>query len=171
MTLPLVLVAAVARNGVIGGDNKLLWRIPGDLKYFKRRTMGRPMLMGRKTFESIGKPLPGRTSIVVTRDRSFSHEGGLVTHSLDEGITLADRIGREQGAAEIAVIGGAEIYRQIMDRASVLALTEVDLAPEGDAFFPSFDRSEWREVFREPHEKGPQDDAAHVFVDYERIAK
>lgn len=170
MTLPLVLVVAVARNGVIGGDNRLLWRIPADLRYFKRRTMGRPMLMGRKTFQSIGRPLPGRTSIVVTRDRDFAHEGVLVAHSVEEGIALSDRVGREQGAREIAVIGGAEIYRQVMDRATVLAVTEVDLAPEGDAFFPPIDRTVWREVFREEHPKGPEDDAAYAFVDYERTA-
>lgn len=170
MTLPLVLVAAVARNGVIGGDNRLLWRIPGDLRYFKRRTMGRPMLMGRKTFDSIGRPLPGRVSVVVTRDPAFSHAGVLTAHSIEEGIAIADRVGREQGAREIAVIGGAEIYRQVMDRAAVLAITEVDLAPEGDAVFPPIDPAQWREVFREPHPKGPEDDAAHAFVDYERIA-
>jgi dihydrofolate reductase len=169
VSLPLVLVAAVARNGVIGRNGALPWRLPGDLKHFRAVTWGRPMIMGRKTWESIGRPLPGRRSIVVTRDYGFAAPGAEIAPDIDAALALAGRIASDMGAPDIAVIGGGEIYRATIDRAARLAITEVDLAPDGDAVFPRIDPALWRETAREPHPPGPGDEAACAFVDYERV--
>ena len=171
MSLPLVFIVAVAKNGVIGGDNQLLWRLSGDLKRFKALTMGKPMIMGRKTFDSIGKPLPGRETIVVTRDPSWSREGVHVARDLDAAVTLADQLGQAMGASEAIVVGGAEIYRQLLPRATRVEWTEVDLAPEGDALFEPLDPREWLESAREAHFRNPEakDEADYAFVTYQRI--
>jgi dihydrofolate reductase len=166
--LPLVLVAAVARNGVIGADNRLLWRLSSDLKRFKALTLGKPLVMGRKTFQSIGRPLPGRETIVVTRDKNFAAEGLRVAPDLDAALILADARARAMGADAVVVAGGAEIYAQTIRRADRLAITEVALAPPGDAAFPPIDPARWREVRREPGVRGPKDEADFVFVEYER---
>jgi dihydrofolate reductase len=168
MTRPLALIAAIAENGVIGRDNRLIWRIRSDLRRFRDLTWGKPMIVGRKTYESIGKPLPGRETIVVTRARSFAEPGVQVAHDIDEAIARADEIAERLGAAEIAVAGGAEIYRQTLPRAQRLYLTFVHAEPEGDVLFPSFDRSEFRETRREYRPKGPDDDHAFTIVDLER---
>lgn len=159
----IVLVAAVARNHVIGSAGDLPWRLPGDMKRFKAITLGKPMIMGRKTFESIGRPLPGRRTIVVTRDPSWAAEGVEVTLSLDAALALAATGGPE----EIVVAGGGEIYAQAIGRADRMRLTWVDAAPEGDAHFPDFDASVWRETGRETH---PAADGrpGFAFVDYVR---
>jgi dihydrofolate reductase len=167
--LPLVLVAAVARNGVIGADNRLLWRLPSDLKRFRALTLGKPLVMGRKTFRSIGRPLPGRETIVVTRDPGFSAESVLVAHDLDAALALADARAAAMGADAIVIAGGGELYAQTIDRADRLAITEVALSPEGDATFPPIDRAQWREVRREPGVRGRKDEADFAFVDYERV--
>ena len=171
MSLPLIFIVAVAKNGVIGGDNKLLWRLSGDLKRFKALTMGKPMIMGRKTFESIGKPLPGRQTIVVTRDTSWRHEGVHVAHDLAGACVLAQEVGQSMGASEITVVGGAEIYRQLLPQADRIEWTEVHLTPEGDALFPSLDPKDWRESAREAHLRHPEagDEADYDFVSYQRI--
>jgi dihydrofolate reductase len=140
------LVVAVARNGVIGRDNALPWRLPADLAHFKRVTMGHPIVMGRRTYESIGKPLPGRKNIVVTHNRSFRAPGCTVVGSLDEAW-------REAGDAdEVCVIGGTTLFAETLPLADVIHLTEVEADVEGDTFFPPFDRREWdqREVARHP---------------------
>ena len=168
MTRPLGLVAAIGDNGVIGRDNRLIWRIRSDLRRFRDLTWGKPMIMGRKTHQSIGKPLPGRETIVVTRDPDFRDEGVHVAHDIDAAIALADDIADRLGAAEIAVAGGAEIYRQTLPRAQRLYLTLVHAQPEGDVHFPPFDRTEFREVRREERPKGPDDDHAFTIVDLER---
>ncbi len=165
---PLLLVAAVARNGVIGKDNRLLWRLSSDLRRFKALTMGKPLVMGRKTFASIGRPLPGRETIVVTRDPAFAAEGALVAHSLEAALKLADERAAAMGADAILIAGGGEIYAQTIGRADRLAITEVALEPDGDARFPPIDPSMWREVRRERGERGPRDEADFAFVDYER---
>lgn len=139
------LIAAVARNHAIGLDNKLLWRLPEDLKRFKALTLGHPILMGRKTFESLGRPLPGRRNVVVSRNPDCRFEGAEVFSSLEAAIVACS------GAEKLFVIGGAEIYRQAMVLADVLDLTEVDDAPVGDAFFPEVDRLQWQEASRESH--------------------
>lgn len=173
MPRPLVFVVAVARNGVIGGDNRLLWRLKGDMRHFKALTMGRPMIMGRKTFQSIGRPLPGRETIVVTRDRAFAAEGAIVAHDVEEAIAAAETAAARLGAAEIAVVGGGEIYAALLGRAARVELTEVELSPEGDARFPALDPAEWREVGREPHRADPAagDEADYAFVTYDRVTK
>ncbi len=165
---PLLIVAAVARNGVIGANNRLLWRLSSDLKRFKALTVGKPLVMGRKTFESIGRPLPGRETIVVTRHAAFVPAGALVVHSLEAALALAAERAAAMGADAIVIAGGGEIYAQTMERADRLAITEVALDPEGDVRFPSIDPAEWREVRREPGERGARDEADFAFVDYQR---
>lgn len=166
--LPLVHVVAVGRNGVIGGEGKLPWRLPSDLRRFKAITMGKPMLMGRKTFAAIGRPLPGRESIVLTRDSGFAAPGVLVAHDLEAGLALASQRGRAMGAAEIVIAGGGELYQQTIGRAARLDVTEVDLSPEGDAIYPQIDPALWREESRTPHPRGHDDDAAFTVVVYQR---
>ena len=156
------LIAAVARNGAIGVDGGLPWRISSDLKRFKALTMGKPLIMGRKTFESIGRPLPGRRLVVVTRDAAWTAPDVEVAHGLDEALALA------ADAPEIMVGGGAQIYALALPRAARLYLTEVEAAPEADAVFPSYDLAQWREVRREPGVRGAKDEADFTFVDYER---
>jgi dihydrofolate reductase len=169
VTLPLWLVVAVAKNNVIGGDNRLLWHIRTDLQRFKALTMGKPMVMGRKTFASIGKALPGRETIVVTRDRNFSATGVHVAHDLPEALRRAEALGTAMGADAVAIIGGGEIYAQTRAHAVRLYVTEVDLAPEGDTYFPQPEASQWREVKREAFTASDRDEADFVFVDYERM--
>ncbi|MFP3881018.1 MAG: dihydrofolate reductase [Actinomycetota bacterium] len=151
-----VIVAAVGSNGVIGIDDRLPWSIPEDLARFKRITMGGALVMGRATFESIGRPLPGRTNIVLTRNEAWSHEGVEVAGSLDAALEIARARGQDA-----FVIGGAEVYQTALDVADILELTEVDAAPEGDTWFPAVDWSEWRETARESRE-------GFSFVTYER---
>lgn len=145
-TSTLILIAAVARNGAIGKDNALLWRLPEDLKFFKRTTLGCPVIMGRKTFESIGRPLPGRRNIVITRNTAWQHEGVEVAHTLEAAqARVADQ-------ARVFVIGGGELYAQALPQADELILTEVDADFDADTFFPPWDRSAFNEVSRETHQ-------------------
>lgn len=167
---PIALVVAVADNGVIGADGDLPWRLPDDLRHFKRVTMGKPLVMGRKTWESLPKrPLPGRPNIVVTRRPDYSAQGAEVFTDLDAALARADALA---GAAalddpEISVIGGAEIFAATFGRATRLYLTQVHAKPEGDTLFPPFDRAEWRTVRREA--RPAVDDApAHDFLLLER---
>lgn len=164
------LIAAVAENGVIGEAGTLPWHISGDLKFFKARTMGKPLVMGRKTFQSIGRPLPGRPNIVISRDPRFSASGIHLVRDIAAALALADRLAGESGAEEIMVIGGAEIYSQTLARAERLYLTEVHRQVEGDAFFPRFDRSEWREVCREARCGEAPGVPDYSFVILDRIA-
>ena len=168
MNIPLILVVAMAENGVIGRDNRLLWRIKTDMGRFRRLTMGKPMIMGRKTFQSIGKPLPGRETIVLTRDEEFSAEGVHVARTWDEAVAKGEELAGKSGADAVAVAGGAEIYALSLPHVDKLFLTEVHTAPEGDAVFPSFDRSQFREIKREDHPKGPDDEHPFTFIDLER---
>lgn len=149
MSLTVSLIAALAENGVIGRDNKLPWHLPNDLKYFKAATLGKPVIMGRKTWESLGRPLPGRTNIVVTRQRDYAPAGAKVVSSLDEALKLAEQIALIDGIDECVVIGGAEIYAQALPRCDRLYLTEVHAQVDGDAHFPAFDHTQWREEKRE----------------------
>jgi len=154
------LIVAMSTNRVIGKDNGLIWHLPGDLKFFKTTTMGKPMIMGRNTFDSIGKPLPGRTNIVITRNQNYSPDGVKVTHSLDEALSLAREIAIKDGVDEIMIIGGAQIYEQSCAVANRLYLTQVHATLEGDAFFPEFNLNDWQEVEREDFkasEKNPFD--------------
>ena len=144
--LRLTLVAAVADNGVIGDDGDIPWRIAEDFAHFKALTLGHVLVMGRATYDSIGRPLPGRTTVVLTRDPGWSAEGVLVAGSLEEALDLAGGID-----PEVFVAGGAGVYAHALDRADAQVLTEVHLRPEGDTTYPDFDRARWVETRREPH--------------------
>jgi dihydrofolate reductase len=164
----IVLIVAVAENGVIGRDNGMPWRLPGDLKHFKKTTLGKPVIMGRRTFESIGKPLPGRQNIVLTRDANFRAEGVQAARNIDEALSLAEREATKLGADEIAVIGGGEVYAQALPRAARVYLTEVHAAPDGAAHFPKLDRGDWREISRDGPFRSADDTYSHSFVVLER---
>jgi len=168
----IVLVAAVSENGVIGRGNALPWRLKSDMAHFRALTMGKPVVMGRKTYQSIGKPLKGRTTVVVSRDRSFAAPGIVVAPSLDAALTSAGGDALRRAAdAIIIVAGGAEIYAQAMKRATRLAVTHVHMRVEGDARFPAIDATLWHEIARSEHAAGAEDDAAFAFVNYERAAR
>jgi len=154
----LSLVVAMANNRAIGKDNKLLWHLPEDLQHFKRVTMGKPIIMGRKTFESIGRVLPGRLNIVVTRQKDWKHEGVSVAHSIEQAKRIGSQQAKADGVEEIMLIGGAELYKSALHEADKLYLTRVDANIAGDAFFPDFDTQQWQEISREEHlasEKNP----------------
>ena len=162
--MPLVsLVVAMARNHVIGRDNTLPWRLPADLKHFKEVTWGKPILMGRKTFQSIGKPLPGRSNLVLTRDRGWTAEGVLVAHSLDEALE------RVQDAPELAGIGGAEVFQVLMPLASRIHLTRIDADIPGDTVFPAIDYSQWVEIGSRQLAADERNAFAMTFVTLERV--
>ncbi len=165
----LAIVVAIAENGVIGRDNGMPWRLSGDMAFFKRVTMGKPVVMGRKTWESLPrKPLPGRPNIVVTRDETYEAEGAEVFTDVAEAVARGIDLAKESGAEEVSVIGGAQIYAETIDACDRLYITEVHATPEGDTHFPAFDPSAWREVSRERHEAGEKDSAAYSFVTLER---
>lgn len=163
----LSLVVAMARNRVIGRDGALPWRMPGDLRRFRRLTLGCPVVMGRKTFLSIGRPLDGRANIVVSRDPAFRPEGVTVAGSLQDAIDIAGRA--VAGAGEIMVIGGGEVYAASLPLASRIYLTVIEAEPAGDTRFPELG-PEWAETSREPIEPDPRDDHAAVLVVFERSA-
>lgn len=165
--VPVAMIAAMDRQRVIGVENQLPWYLPEDLKFFKRMTQAKPLVMGRKTFQSIGRPLPGRLNIVVTRDPAFHHEGVRVCHDLASALALADQQATIDGVDEIMVMGGAEIYAQALPFASRLYLTEVAIEVEGDARFPELDPAEWQELQRVPGSPS-EGQPAYDFVEYRR---
>jgi dihydrofolate reductase len=156
------IIVAVSENGVIGKDNQLLWRLPDDLKRFKQLTLNHPMIMGRKTFESIGKPLPGRTSIVITSQKEFSADGVVVAHSLDEALDKA----RSIEASEAFIIGGGEIYKQALPLTDRLYVTEVKTSIDGDTFFEIPEPAAWTESERIVHEADDRHIYKFEFVNY-----
>lgn len=162
------IIAAVAENGVIGRDNQLPWKLPEDLQYFKRTTLGKAIMMGRKTYDSIGRPLPGRTNIVVSRQRGLALAGVRVVADVGAGLALAQALTAADNSAELMVIGGAEIYALCMPLAQRLYLTEVAAAVAGDAWFPDWDRDQWRESSRERHSAAGANPYDYSFVIYER---
>ena len=169
MSFPeIVLIVAVADNGVIGARGAIPWRLKSDMQRFKALTIGKPVVMGRKTFASIGRPLPGRTNIVVTRDANFRAGGAVVTNSFTEAraVALGDALRRL--ATDIAVIGGAQIYAQWMDIADRLEITEVHAWPEGDTYFAAIDPADWEEVARVRNSASPDDSADFSYVTYRR---
>jgi dihydrofolate reductase len=168
---PVVILVAVAENGVIGRDGDMPWRLSTDLKRFKARTLGKPVIMGRRTFASIGRPLPGRDIVVVTRDLGFAVDGVTVAASPAEAVAAARRIVARTGAGEIVVAGGGEIYRALMDVADRLVVTHVHARPDGDVGFPPVDPAVWREVAREGPVQGERDSAPVSFVEYVRISR
>lgn len=169
MSLPLTLIVAMGENRVIGRDNALCWHLRSDLKFFKANTMGRPMVMGRKTFQSIGKPLPGRETIVLTRDVNWPAPQGVhVRSSLDEALRLANELGLKMGASDIAIVGGADLYAQTLPLADRILVTLVHATPEGDTFFPKFEHMPFKEISRAAHVAGEGDDHSFAFVTYAR---
>lgn len=163
------LIVAVAENGIIGRDGKLPWHLSSDLKTFRRLTMGKPMIMGRRTYDSIGKPLDGRDNIVVTRDPHFEVAGVSACASVSDALTLARVLAMTRGADEIMVIGGAAIYDVVMPKTDRIYFTRVHALPEGDRSFATPDANDWQEVSREPLPQGPRDDFASTLIVYERI--
>ncbi len=171
MSVILSLIVAAGRNGVIGRDGNLPWRIPSDLKTFRRLTMGKPIVMGRKTFQSIGRPLDGRDNIVVTRDPNFAADGVTVFNDLDEALLLARALARTNGSDEVMVIGGADIFAVALPQAQRVYWTEVKGEPEGDVVFPALDPADWRQVSAEPLPRGPRDEFDAELKVFERIAR
>lgn len=172
MALPIIALGPVARsrNGVIGRDGELPWRLKSDLQIFKQVTLFKPVVMGRKTWDSLPKkPLPGRLNVVLSRDGSFEPRGAVVCETLNEALQIAREQAAEDGAEEVCVIGGAAVFAEAMPRARRLYLTEVDAEVEGDVRLPPIDEKAWREVRREEHPAGPDDDYAFVFRVLERI--
>jgi dihydrofolate reductase len=157
------LLVAMAQNRVIGANGTIPWHLPDELKLFKKLTMGHHMIMGRRTWESIGKPLPGRTSVVVTRQKGYRAPGAIIAHSLDEAIAAAG------GDPEIFVIGGSEIFAEALPRADRLYLTTVEAAPEGDTYMPGFPPEEWRAVSTQSHGADDRHPHAYTHAVYERV--
>jgi dihydrofolate reductase len=165
LTLPLTIIAALADNRVIGDDNRLIWRLKTDLKRFRALTMGRPLITGRKTFQSIGKALPGRHTVVLTRDAAFSAPDVTVAHTLEQALAEGARLAALHGSDSIVVGGGADLYAQTLPMADVMRLTLVHAAPDGDALFPQWIAGDWVETARETHPAGPDDEHPFTFVD------
>jgi dihydrofolate reductase len=168
MSIPLSIIAAVADNGVIGRDNKLIWRLRADLRRFRALTMGKPIIMGRRTYESLGQPLKGREIIVITSSRSFKAGGVHVVHSFGEAVSEAEKLAAGLKASEIMVGGGAKVYEAALPLAKRLYLTLVHCKPAGDARFPHYSPLDFREKRRERHDSGPDDEHPFTFVDLER---
>jgi dihydrofolate reductase len=165
----LVLIAAVADNGVIGRENALAWRLKSDMQHFRTLTMGKPVIMGRKTYLSVGKPLKGRTTIVVSRDPAFAAPGAIVARDLGTAIASARGDALRRGAGDIMVAGGGEIYRATLPLADRVELTRVHVRPLGDAHFPDLDLAIWREIASDTRPAGPEDDAPFTFLTYRRV--
>jgi len=170
MTRPLVIVVAVSENGIIGKDNGLSWRLPSDMKRFRRLTMGKPLIMGRRTFQSISRPLPGREIVVVTRDASFAPAGVHVAHSPQDAVLKADAVAARMGAAEIIVAGGADIFAALLPDTSRIDLTRVHAAIEGDTRFPELDPAEWREASSTEHAAEPGDEHGYAVKSLVRVS-
>lgn len=166
----IALIWAMSENRVIGRDNQLPWYLPNDLQYFKRVTSGKPVIMGRKTYDSIGKPLPNRTNIIITRDPNYQAEGCQVVHSLDDAISLAQAQVAAGGGDEVIVMGGAEIYAQALPLADRLYVTLVHAHVAGDAEFPAIDFDAWREIARQDYSAEGPNPYDYSFVVYERPA-
>ena len=159
----IVLIAALAKNHVIGIDNKLPWRLPDDLQHFKKLTLGHSIVMGRKTWESLPGVVPDRRHIVITRDKNYPSENAEIVHSIDEAISLVP------GQGPVFIVGGANLYQQLLGRADRMELTLVDAEPEGDAFFPEWDTQQWQEVSREHHAVDDRHRFAFDFIRLQRI--
>ncbi len=157
------IIAAISKNNVLGKENKLLWHLPKDFKFFKENTLGHPIIMGRKTFESLPKALPGRTNIIITGDRNYEKDGAVVTHSLEDAI----KVGLSENK-EVFICGGGQIYKEALEKNLVdkIYLTEIDVETEGDAFFPTFDKPSWEISKKECHTKDEKHDFDFCFVEY-----
>lgn len=161
--MPIAQVVAISQNRVIGKDNQLIWHMPADLKHYKNVTMGHHMIMGRKTYESIGRPLPGRTTVIITRDKNYKAEGCIVVHSLDEALKVA------ANDNEPCIVGGGEIFRQAMDITDKIYLTIIHHDFEGDTFYPELDPAKWRLTKREDFQPDEKNKYPYSFCEYERV--
>lgn len=164
----IAMIVGVAENGVIGSNQTIPWRIPSDMAFFKRTTMGKPIVMGRKQYETVGRPLPGRSNIVVTRQAGYQPEGVEVVASIEAALEKAAGIAAEDGVDEIMIIGGGELYAQLIDRADRLYVSHVDLAPEGDVRFPPIDPAIWEIVDLPEVQPSPKDEARYRVKVYAR---
>jgi dihydrofolate reductase len=162
------LVVAVSENGIIGASGAMPWHLSSDLKHFKQTTLGKPVVMGRKTFEAIGRPLPGRDNIIVSRKQDYLVEGAVVAPDVPQALALGRRYAERLGVVEICVIGGGEIYRQTLDVADRIYLTEVHMRVDGDTGFPALDRDEWSETSRRRYAAGERDSSEFSIVIYDR---
>lgn len=168
MTVLVSMIAGVAENGVIGSDQTIPWRIPSDMAFFKATTMGKPVVMGRKQYETVGRPLPGRANIVITRQSGYQPAGVEVVNSIDAGIKLAIDIATQAGVDEIMIIGGGELYSQMIERADRLYISHIDLSPPGDVVFPEIKPEDWVVVDQPETLPSPKDDASYRVKVYER---
>jgi dihydrofolate reductase len=168
MTVRIAMIAGVAENGVIGSDQTIPWRVPSDMAFFKKTTMGKPIVMGRKQFETVGKPLPGRTNIVITRQRDYQPQGVLVFHDVETALAEAGKIAEADGVDEIMIIGGGELYAQLMARADRLYITHIDLSPSGDVRFPAIAPEQWTVIDLPEVAPSPRDEATYRVKVYER---
>jgi len=166
----IALVVAMGENRAIGRGGDLPWHLRSDMKFFRKVTMGNPVLMGRRTFKSLPRVLDGRLNIVLTRDEGFVAPSAVMAHSLEEGLQAARESCARTGADEIMVIGGEDVFREVLPQTGRIYLTEVHASPEADTWFPELDPTEWLEVFREAHKAGPKDDHDFSFVVLERVA-
>lgn len=168
MTVRIAMIAGVAENGVIGNNQTIPWRVPSDMAFFRRTTMGKPVVMGRKQYETVGKPLPGRTNIVVTRQAGYQPDGVLVFPSIDAALAKAREIAEADGVDEIMIIGGGELYAQMMGRADRLYISHIDLHPAGDVLFPAIAPEQWAVVDLPEVTPSPKDEATYRVKVYER---
>ncbi|RAU81636.1 dihydrofolate reductase [Pontibacter arcticus] len=159
----ITIVVAAAENNVIGKDNNLIWHLPADLRHFKNLTMGHPMLMGRKTFESIGKPLPGRTSIIITTQKDYTAEGCIIAHSVEEALEKAKALDEQ-----VSIIGGAEIYKLTLPHTDVVQLTRIHHTFDGDVYFPALSENEWELVSEENHRPDEKNKYSYTFQEFRR---
>lgn len=159
----ITIVVAAAKNNVIGKDNNLIWHLPADLRHFKNLTMGHPMLMGRKTFESIGKPLPGRTSIIITTQKDYTAEGCIIAHSVEEALEKAKALDEQ-----VSIIGGAEIYKLTLPYTDVVQLTRIHHTFDGDVYFPALSENEWELVSEEHHGPDEKNKYSYTFQEFRR---
>ena len=165
----IALVVARAENGAIGRGGDLPWHLRSDMRYFRKITLGKPIIMGRLTFASLPRVLDGRLNIVLTRNPAFEAQGAIMAYNLEEALDVARKSAKKAGMGEIMIIGGADVFREALPQADRIYLTKVHAAPEADTWFPELDRSEWHETSREAHSAGPKDDHDFSFVILDRI--
>lgn len=168
MSIRISMIAGVAENGVIGSEQTIPWRIPSDMAFFKRTTMGKPVIMGRKQYETVRRPLPGRTNIVLTRQTVYSADGIEVFTDLDAALAHAQQIAARDGVDEIMIIGGGDLYAQLMDRADRLYISHIDLVPAGEVYFPAIHPADWAVIDLPEVEPNPKDEASYRVKVYER---
>jgi len=167
----IALVVAMGVNRAIGRGGNLPWHLRSDMRYFREITMGKPVIMGRRTFKSLPRALDGRLNIVLTRDRGFVAPDAVMAHSLEEGLAAARASAKRTGAEEMMIIGGEDVFLEVLPQAGRIYLTEVHASPDADTWFPALDVSEWREVSREAHAAGPKDDHPFSFVVLDRVGQ